>query len=220
LPAGGDRQGWAPLSEALGLDATHLVLVRQVHGNHVLVVREAADVQGASLRDADALVTKRRDVALAVRAADCVSLLMADPTTGAVAAVHAGWRGTAASAAHTAVTAMGWELDVAPASIVAAVGPSIGPCCYRVSGDVQQAFETAGHDARSVERWFPRVGGERRLDLWQATSDQLVAAGLARERIHVARLCTACRVDLFYSFRAEGRRTGRLAAAIRGQGPV
>jgi YfiH family protein len=220
LPAGGDRQGWAPLAEALGVDAPHLILVRQVHGNHVLVVREAGDARVTAPPDADAIVTKRRDVALAVRVADCVPLLMADPATGAVAAVHAGWRGTATSAARAAVTAMIRELGVEPASIVAAAGPSIGPCCYRVGSDVREAFEAAGHDRRSIERWFPAVDGERRLDLWQATLDQLSAAGLARERIHLARLCTACRIDLFYSFRAEGRGTGRLAAAIRGRRPA
>jgi YfiH family protein len=152
--------------------------------------------------------------AVSVRVADCVPLLVADPRTGLVAAVHAGWRGTAARVASAAVRALATRGGSA-ADLIVAIGPSIGPCCYDVGEALIDAFREAGHPADAVARWFSRPNGRLVLDLWTANTDQLAAAGVNRGRIHAARLCTACRLDLFYSFRKEGARAGRLAAVIR-----
>ena len=177
----------------------------------------------AAREDADVLVSDAPEPAIAVRAADCVPLLMADSVSGAVAAVHAGWRGTAAGAARAAVKALTREFGARPADMVVAIGPSIGACCYEVRTELVDAFAAAGHARHLVDRWFvtfPPRRGERgasglRLDLWAANRDQLMLSGVPEENIHTSGLCTASNLDVFPSYRAEGESAGRLAAVIR-----
>ena len=153
---------------------------------------------------------------LSVRTADCVPVLLADRASQGVAAIHAGWRGTAAGAVQSAIDAMRAAFGTSPENIVAAVGPAIGPCCYIVGEELLSKF--AGHPASS--RWFSRrANGTLRLDLWQATRDQLLRAGVPAARIHVAGLCTADHPDILHSFRRDGSAAGRLIAAIRPGSP-
>jgi len=173
------------------------------------------------------LVTDDPDVALVVRAADCVPLLVADPRTGAVGAAHAGWRGTAAGAAGALVKAMAREFSSWPTDLIAAIGPSIGVCCYEVGSDVVDAFAAAGHERDLIDRWFserwaPRggagIGGDGPrlvLDLAAANRDQLILAGLSGENVHVSGLCTASNLEVFPSYRAEGPSAGRILGVIR-----
>lgn len=220
LSSAGD---WAGVAGAIG--ASRVVTVTQVHGRHVVTVREGQALSGER-QEADVLVSDAADAAVAVRAADCVPLLMADPATGAVAAVHAGWRGTAAGAAPAAVEALQRDFGARPQDIVVAIGPSIGACCYEVGSELVDAFARAGHPRHLVDRWFvtpPVRRGERgvptlRLDLWSANRDQLVLAGVAEENIHVCGLCTASHLEVFPSFRAERENAGRIAGAIRSVG--
>jgi YfiH family protein len=155
-------------------------------------------------------------MALAVVTADCVPILLADPASGAVGAVHAGWRGTVADVTGAAVRAMTRHWDVAPARLVAAIGPSIGACCYEVGEELPTAFAAAGHLEDATSRWFARdEDGRLRLDLWIANRDLLVRAGLRPDQVHVAGLCTKTHLDWFESYRAEGAAAGRLAAIIK-----
>jgi hypothetical protein len=147
---------------------------------------------------------------LTVRAADCVPVLLADRATGAVSAIHAGWRGTAAGAVLAAVQALSEKFGTEPGNIIAAAGPSIGPCCYTVGEELIQKF--ASHP--DSPRWFNRAGGLR-LNLWQATRDQLQHAGVAPRNIHVCELCTFEHAGAFPSYRRDGKAAGRLTAAIR-----
>ena len=214
---------WARVARAV--DANAVVTLAQVHGAHVVAVRrhEPAPAEGL---EGDVLVSDKPDTAIAVRAADCVPLLIADPRTGAVAAVHAGWRGTAAGAARTAIEALRREFHVDPADLSVAIGPSIGECCYEVGPDVVDAFAAAGHGRELIDRWFvarPPARGttERpplRLDVAGANRDQLILAGVNGDRIHTAGLCTAMHLDVLTSFRAEKDRAGRLGAVIRARG--
>ena len=208
------------LAQAVGVD--RVVTLTQIHGAAVWVVRRGATATQSS-PEADVLVSDSPDVAIAIRAADCVPLLMADRLTGAVAAVHAGWRGTAARAAVAALNAMEREFSTRPADVVVAIGPSIGPCCYQVGSDLVDAFAAAGHERYLIDRWFstpppPRGSRERphlRLDVAGANRDQLVLAGVPEQQIHNCALCTAMQLDVLTSYRAEKENAGRIAGVIR-----
>lgn len=205
---------WRQVAASVGCAGVERIgRVRQVHGASVRVVRPDGLADPAP--EADALVAAAPGVAVAVVAADCVPILLADPRTGAVGAVHAGWRGTAANAVGAAIEALRREFDVAPATLVAAIGPSIGACCYQVGEELRPVFAAAGHAQAELDRWFLRhPGGQLRLDLWRANADLLARAGVPPAHVHVAGLCTKTHRDVFESFRAEGDRAGRMAAVI------
>jgi YfiH family protein len=218
----GSGTGWTLIAAAVGVAPDQLFRPRQVHGRTVAVVQRCQDLHPFSdgkRPQADAVITDNPSCAVAVQVADCVPILIADSRNGAVAAIHAGWRGTAAGVVPSAVKALGTQFGTRPADLVAALGPSIGPCCYQVGPSVVEAFVAAGLEASSVSRWFvPDRDGRFRLNLWAATSDQLRAVGVLASRIHTARLCTVHDPDRFYSYRAEGAGTGRMAAVIRARG--
>ena len=194
-------ENWARLERETGL---RFARVRQVHGARAL--RAAAPT--APVEEADAVVSVTPGVAACVSVADCVPVLLADPVGGAVAAIHAGWRGTAARAAAEGVRALVRE-GAEPGRLVAAVGPSIGPCCYEVSPELADRFgREIGPEAVAPG------GGGRHLDLWRANVRVLLDAGLAAERIEVVGRCTACERELFFSHRRDAGRTGRQVGFI------
>jgi hypothetical protein len=206
------ESGWDALARSLGVDVGALVRMRQVHGSRVF---EAAGGAAPAARyddwpEADIAITRDSSLALSVRAADCVPVLLGDRRTGAVAAVHAGWKGTAAGAVMEAVRALKRTCGSDPEDVIAAAGPSIGPCCYEVGPELAERF--AAHP--DAARWF-RSGAKPRLDLWQATRDQLARAGVPTRHIHVCELCTFDHPALFHSYRRDGNLAGRLVAAIR-----
>jgi polyphenol oxidase len=193
---------WRALGSATGLAFAR---VRQVHGDRVVVAREAT----GPIEEADAIVSLAPGVAACVAVADCVPILIGDPRSGAVAAVHAGWRGTLARAAARAVDALGREAGANPADLLAAIGPAIGPCCYEVSPDLAQYFrDDLGDRVATV-----RSAGSR-VDLWLANELVLRKAGLSRERIEVLGRCTACEAETFFSHRRDRGRTGRQVGFI------
>jgi hypothetical protein len=199
---------WAALGAALGVDRANVVRMRQVHCADVFDASER--FSEAAWPEADIAISDRPTVAITVRAADCVPILLADSRSGAVAAIHAGWKGTAAGAAIAAVGAMRAKYRSHPADLIAAIGPCIGPCCYEVGADVAEAFKSHPE----AESWFT-ADSKPHLDLWRATRDQLVRAGVSAERVHLAALCTFDHPQVFPSFRRDGQRAGRLVAAIR-----
>jgi len=215
LPHADAGDGWAPLAAHLGVRDLQLWRVRQVHG----VTAHTADVQpcDGAWPEGDLLATDRRDVALVVRTADCVPILYADARTGAVAAVHAGWRGTVAGAAARMVALLGQQFASHPEDLVVAVGPSIGPDAYEVGPEVVDAFAAAYPvEAGHGTWWRPRERpGKYLLDLWTATRDQLTGAGVPSTQVHLAGVCTATHADVFHSYRVSGAAAGRMAAAIR-----
>jgi YfiH family protein len=211
---------WERLAATIG--ASRIATLAQVHGRDVVVVRPGGGAvsRHAERPEADAFVSTDPEMAVAVRAADCVPLLMGDPRTGAVAAVHAGWRGTAAGVAQAAVEALAREFATRPRDLIAAVGPAIGACCYEVGRELIDAFVEAGHPRRRVERWFmtPPGAARPRLDTWAANRDLLMLAGVLEENIHLSGLCTASHPELFPSFRREKEQAGRLAGVIKARG--
>jgi YfiH family protein len=207
---------------AAAVGARSVAMAKQVHGRTVVVLRDGDGLPDAA-PEADVFVSTSRDVAVAIRVADCVPLLMADRERGVVAAVHAGWRGTAAGAAVAALETMERECGTRPGDVIAAIGPSIGACCYEVGSELVDAFAAAGHERHLIDRWFatpppPRGSRERaklRLDVAAANRDQLLIAGVPEEQIHMSGLCTAMHLEVLTSYRAEKDAAGRLAAAIR-----
>jgi YfiH family protein len=185
--------------------------LRQVHGRSVVDVDAPDFVSGAAADAVVASATGRRTWAPAVRWADCVPLLLADPYGGAVAAVHAGWRGIVAGVVPAALRALG-ERGAGIPTVVAAVGPAVGSCCYEVGDDVAvEVARSAGVEARDLT--IGR-GSAVYLDLRRAVWSQLRLEGLSEGSIHIAPWCTACAAELFDSYRRLGAGAGRQMACI------
>ena len=177
---------------------------RQIHGTHV--VKAGKTERGAGwdspttvVPDADALWTEEPDVALVVLTADCVPILLADPSGRRIGVVHAGWRGLVAGVIEETVGSLG-----SPDKLAAFIGPSIGPCCYEVGEDVAaSAVERLGEAIR-------RRGDRTHLDLWRSANMALARSGV--REVWPAALCTRCEPDRFYSHRAGARgRQGLIA---------
>lgn len=195
------------LGERVGFAAGELYRVSQVHGGSVLVVDAGDDPRRVIRLQADALVTAAPRHFVAVQTADCVPVLLADPGRRVVAAVHAGWRGADAGVLSSTVDFMSDRFGCRLADVFAAIGPSIGPCCYAVGAEVAGRFKTYA----DVVQWR---AGELFLDLRAVAARQLVAAGIAKERVGVPDLRTCCQPELFYSHRCQGLATGRQLAVI------
>jgi len=211
------REAWQKLASSAGVSSDRLVTLSQVHGRHVVTIRRGIE-PGAlqalqnSRPDADGVVSDAPDVALVVRAADCVPLLMADKRIGVVAAVHAGWRSTAKRIAARALLAMAAAYGTKPGDCRVAIGPGIRGCCYEVDAAVTDAMLAA------LPAWEEHAVASRpghvRLDLGGVNRALLERAGVRPDRIGDVGLCTACRRDLFFSHRAEKARTGRMMNLI------
>ncbi len=198
---------WASLARAFDVEPASLVRMHQVHCADVFEARKANRDRWP---EADIAITDDPSVAISVRVADCVPILLADRRSGAVAAVHAGWRGMAAGAVMVAVESLRARYGTNADEVIAAVGPSIGPCCYEVGTDLAAQFSSHPE----APTWFSRA--ERpHLDLWRATRDQLARAGVPPGQIHVCELCTSDHPAVFHSYRRDGIGAGRLVAAIR-----
>ncbi len=196
------------LANAFGIGPDALVTVRQTHGSDILVIDEQNEDYSHFLGiESDAIITNQSNVMIGICVADCVPILLCDPKKGVVAAVHAGWQGTAAKLAAKTVAAMKSCFDCNPAELQAAIGPCIGPCCYEVDGPVRQAF------LNSALPWdqFSRPSGEGKwqLDLPAANRDLLQGAGLPTASIQASDMCVCCHRELFFSYRRDKGETGR-----------
>jgi polyphenol oxidase len=198
------------------LGVERLYLVRQVHGRAVAGVGSAADpVERLAAQEADGLYTNVPGVALGVFVADCVPVLLADPRTGACAAVHAGWRGVVAGVVSSAAQAMEQAYGTRPADLRAAMGPSIGACCFEVGPEVVAAFRTARvpEGGNGVVR--ERPGAKPHIDLRRALALELEALGVPAAQVDPGGECTKCDPQgRFYSYRRDNTRTGQHLGVI------
>jgi YfiH family protein len=227
------EQNRAKLLDAIGTRRMMLVSLRQIHSDviHVFDAAPPEPLQG------DSAITDTPGLLLGIQTADCIPILLADAKHRVVAAVHAGWRGTLRRIAAKTVGRMQMVFGTRPADVVAALGPGIDQCCYEVGPEVVKEFAGQFEQARE---WFdgpydqlasgeepnplpwltmmppghqpppPRV----RLDLIAANRAILVEAGVPPAKISASKFCTSCRTDLFFSYRREGARTGRMMAVI------
>jgi hypothetical protein len=197
---GGSRpEGWPA---AAGAPAARLVTTTQIHSDRIAVV-----ANGAPLEPADGLVTDQPACLVGVFTADCLPVLLADPEHGIVAAVHAGWRGLAQRIIGKVVTMITARWPVGASGLVAALGPSIGRCCYEVGEQVLGPLKRQLAGADGVV--FPHpdgAAGKALIDLQAWATRQLAEAGVPAERIHPVELCTRCHPALFSSYRRDGRR--------------
>ncbi len=195
-------ESWRRLRQETGLAFAR---VRQVHGCRVVEAGAGTD----PVEEADAVATAAPGVAACVSVADCVPILLADPRSGAVAAVHAGWRGTLAGAAAEGVRALVDRHGARPGDLLAVIGPGIGPCCFEVSPDLAGAFVASLGKGVATQR----IQGSR-VDLWRANALVLRGAGVSRTRVEVMGRCTSCEPETFFSHRRDEGRTGRHVAFV------
>ena len=201
------------LGQELGFVPEELVLTRQTHTDIVLAVDESHKGSGLFLPDlpeCDGLITNTPGVGLVVFTADCTPILLWDKLTGAVGAVHAGWRGTAAQIGAKAVKMMEEHYGSRPEDICAAIGPNIGPCCFETDADVPEAMIAAfGEEAKEHIR---QKGEKYYVNLKELNALSLRRAGV--QSIEISKECTACRPDKFWSHRRVGSERGSQGAII------
>ncbi len=222
---------------ALKASKMRVIALRQIHSDIVQVVNSANSEPSGDALKGDALITSVPGLLLVVQTADCVPILLADKKRRAIAAIHAGWRGTLQRIAEKALGRMQMEFGTRPQDVIAALGPGIGQCCFEVGPEVVAEFAAKFPEAGewfkgpfdSLARgdndpnWLPwltmRPPGHQlpepraHLDLIAANRAILISAGILLGNISSSGFCTACRTDLFFSYRRE-RITGRMMAAI------
>lgn len=198
------------LTAEVGVPKDSWIWARQVHGTDVGIIKTR--VKEALPEAMDAMVTDRAGLCLTILVADCVPVLLCDPRQGVVAAVHAGWRGTAGLIVKKTADIMREGFGCLPQHIVAGIGPSIGPCCFEVGDEVAIVIAAAMNGRDGYLSRDP-VSGKPFLDLWALNMQQLVDAGVEPDNIEVANMCTHDD-PRFFSYRRSGGVTGRFGAGI------
>lgn len=210
------RENFTRFCDAVGVRSEDAVVSAQEH--HVAIYNATAADRGRGVTrergytDIDGLLTDEPNVVLFTQYADCVPLFFVDPVRRVVGTSHAGWRGTAAEIGAVTVERMCADYGCRREDILAAIGPSIGPCCFEVDAPVIEAFEKLSvYD----EGCFTPVNDEKvRIHLWEVNRRSLVKAGVRPDHITVTDLCTKCRSDVFWSHRVTGGNRGSLAGCI------
>jgi len=180
--------------------AEQLMFMTQEHGENIIILRQDYSPSHSAIPSADAMITNIPRVALMVKQADCQGVILFDPGENVVAIVHCGWRGNVRNILENVVVSMTKNFGCRPSDLLAAIGPSLGPCCA----------EFVSHKEIFPRHFENFVVRKDYFDLWAISCWQLLKAGLKKENIEIAGICTRCRTDLFYSYRAEGK-TGRFA---------
>lgn len=204
-------------AQSIGVDVADITAANQVHSDNVYIVTETDKGKGALDQDTvipatDALITNKAGIPLIAFYADCVPIMFLDPKKKVIAIAHAGWKGTVARIGQKTVEAMEREFGCKPCNILAAIWPSIGPCHYEVGKTVID----------EVKKNFPLWEGVLKftsedkafLNLWEANRLQLEEAGIPAINIANCQICTFCHPELFFSYRYDQGKTGRMAGLI------
>ncbi len=209
----------ALLSEAVtGSPETPLVTVRQIHSNIVIAdERGRTPEKSGEPCEGDGLMSDEPGRLLAIQTADCIPVLVVDTRRRAVAAFHAGWRGTVKKIVESGIAQMHARFGSKSEDLRAAIGPGIGACCYAIGEEVMTGFEAQFSYAKEL---FREVSGHSpaspklHLDLIEANRRQLLSAGLADQNVEIVRGCTNCHPEMFFSYRNSGGRCGRMMSVI------
>jgi YfiH family protein len=184
------------------LQAKQLLFMNQIHKDGIKVLRHDNPVNIDKIPEADAIITDMRDVAIMIKQADCQGIILFDPAQMILSVVHCGWRGNQCNILGTVIERMGSVFGCDPSDIIAAIGPSLGPCCA----------EFVTHKEIFPESFNKFMVRENFFDLWELSRYQLIDAGLKSQNIEIVGICTKCSHDIFFSYRAA-RITGRFATA-------
>ena len=210
------RENYRRFCAVIGTDEKRVVLSQQEHLDNIRLVTEEDVGKGLwRKRDythIDALLCNTPNIPLVIFSADCGIILLHDPVTRSIGAVHAGWRGVAQGIVHKAVLAMQETFGTDPANILAAIGPAIGQCCFETDEDVPTAMRKALGDV--VEPFIVKKGAKWHLDLKSINAHWLTSAGVDPQHIDICDYCTACNPELFWSHRKMGNIRGAQIAMI------
>lgn len=198
------------LANAIGYRAEALFEVSQVHGNVVRVVRAGEDPTQVRREEADVLVAIEPEVTIGIRVADCIAALIVDPKSGAVAGVHAGWRGVVSRAADAAIEVLVNQAGARVNDLRVATFPHIRGCCFEVGDDVAQTIADASSATNVIDNSKPKP----HVHLLPVLQAQLIERGIVREHMQDIAGCTHCEPERFFSFRRDGKRSGRHLAVI------
>ncbi|MBR5167512.1 MAG: peptidoglycan editing factor PgeF [Salinivirgaceae bacterium] len=201
------------LAASVGFNIERLTTAEQTHSLNIAVVNETNAGLGALTIDSripntDALITNQPGVCIMVLTADCQSVLLYDAENHAVAAIHAGWRGTAGGIVRLTVEAMQREFGTEPSHLIAALGPCIGSCCFEVGDDVAEQFSQWPEAILHKPEW-----ARPHIDLTAVNRQHLISAGLPLENIEAAQVCTKCHPDEFFSYR-HNHTLGRIGTGV------
>ena len=200
------------IAASLGFASEKLILANQVHGDIFYVPSDHDFPRGGKFPECDAFTTKDAGFVLGIKTADCVPVLLIDGKKKIISAIHAGWKGTALAIAAKGVREMQRQWGSKAYDIWAAVGPSIGPCCYEVDESIRCEFITAGS---KVDPFKPSANKDHwTLDLISANRLQLQNEGVPARQIETADICTCCDGEHFFSYRRDGEQTGRQLSFI------
>lgn len=197
---------------ALGLQNANIATLSQIHSDQVRILDEEAEEWNSS-STGDAMATRRTGIALGILTADCLPVLVADPDTGAIAAAHAGWRGTLARILSKTIAKMCIAFGSEPSRLLVAIGPGIRSCCYEVGPEVAELFKIEFSGTPQLYSRKTDSGGVT-LDLRCALEVQFSESGIEPDRVWDLGACTRCNSDEFFSYRSEGPRSGRMMAVI------
>jgi YfiH family protein len=206
------------LANTIGIPLNHFTIGRQVHSGNVTIISEELRGKGSTnhkeaINATDAMVTNVADICLTILVADCVPMLFFDPVKRTIGVCHAGWKGTLQFVTLNTVRAMEKVFGSSPRDIIVGIGPSIGPCCYKVGPKVISQVENILHTKKEYILNESK-DGEGYFDLWEANLRQLLHAGIERKNIEMAMECTCHNPDLLFSYRHKKGNTGRFGVCI------
>ncbi len=197
-------------SQFLNVNPRDLTQAEQIHGSSIAIIDK--NKKGKIAYGCDALLTNSPGIPLVIRTADCVPIFLLDPKTKTIGLVHSGWKGTIQNIAGKTIQTMKEVFNANPSDILVGIAPSIGPCCYEIKKDVIDMFKEFKEDWKN----FVTTGKEDKLylNLRELNMSQLVRAGVPKINITINNNCTSCDANSFFSYRRDGKGTGRMFSII------